>query len=40
MAFDVKKEYKEFYLPKERPEIVAVPPEKWRTVIWHPIRKA
>ena len=25
MAFDFKKEYKEFYLPKERPEIVTVP---------------
>lgn len=26
MAFDYKKEYKEFYLPKERPELVEVPP--------------
>ena len=25
MAFDFKKEYKEFYMPKSRPEIVAVP---------------
>ena len=25
MAFDFKKEYKEFYLPKSRPEIVTVP---------------
>ena len=25
MAFDFKKEYKEFYLPKERPEIVTAP---------------
>ena len=25
MAFDFKKEYKEFYLPKNKPEIVAVP---------------
>ena len=25
MAFDFKKEYKEFYLPKNRPEIVTVP---------------
>ena len=25
MAFDFKKEYKEFYLPKAKPEIVAVP---------------
>ena len=28
MAFDFKKEYIEFYLP-----------EKWKTVILHPIRK-
>ena len=26
MAFDYKKEYKEFYLPKNKPEIVMVPP--------------
>ena len=26
MAFDFKKEYKEFYLPKNQPEIVTVPP--------------
>ena len=26
MAFDFKKEYKEFYMPKNRPEIVTVPP--------------
>ena len=25
MAFDFKKEYKEFYLPKNTPEIVKVP---------------
>ena len=25
MAFDFRKEYREFYLPKDRPEIVAVP---------------
>lgn len=25
MAFDFKKEYKEFYMPKEKPEIVTVP---------------
>lgn len=25
MAFDFKKEYKEFYLPKNKPEIVNVP---------------
>ena len=26
MAFDFKKEYKEFYLPKRTPELVSVPP--------------
>jgi hypothetical protein len=26
MAFDYKKEYKEFYLPKNKPSIVTVPP--------------
>ena len=26
MAFDYKKEYKEFYMPKNKPEIVEVPP--------------
>lgn len=25
MAFDFKKEYKEFYLPKNKPEIISVP---------------
>lgn len=25
MAFDFKKEYKEFYMPKKKPEIVNVP---------------
>lgn len=25
MAFDFKKEYKEYYMPKNRPEIVTVP---------------
>ena len=25
MAFDFKKEYKEFYMPKNRPSIVTVP---------------
>lgn len=51
MAFDFKKEYKEFYMPKNRPEIVNVPkanyiavrgkvvPQKWKTVIRHPIKK-
>ena len=26
MAFDYKKEYKEYYLPKDKPSIVTVPP--------------
>ncbi len=26
MAFDFKKEYKEFYLPKNKPEIITIPP--------------
>ena len=26
MAFDYKKEYKEFYLPQNKPSIVTVPP--------------
>ena len=26
MAFDYKKEYKEFYLPKNKPGIVTIPP--------------
>ena len=26
MAFDYKKEYKEFYLPKRKPELVTIPP--------------
>lgn len=26
MAFDFKTEYKEFYLPKDKPEIIEVPP--------------
>lgn len=28
MAFDFKKEYREYYLPKNRPEIIEVPPFK------------
>ena len=28
MAFDFKKEYKEFYMPKNKPEIVIVPKSK------------
>ena len=50
MAFDFKKEYKEFYMPKGTPSIVTVPneiylsdarkvaPEKRKTVIRHPIK--
>ena len=33
MAFDFKKEYKEFYLPKNKPEIVVVPPMKYVAVL-------
>ena len=45
MAFDFKKEYKAFYMPKNKPEIYMsdarkVAPEKWKTVIRHPIKKA
>lgn len=32
MAFDFKKEYKEFYLPKGKPEIVRVPPMNYIAV--------
>lgn len=32
MAFDFKKEYKEFYLPKNKPEIVTVPPMRFVAV--------
>lgn len=32
MAFDFKKEYREFYQPKNRPEIVAVPPANYIAV--------
>lgn len=32
MAFDFKKEYKEFYLPKNQPQIVAVPPANYIAV--------
>ena len=32
MPFDFKKEYKEFYLPKNKPEIVTVPKAKFITV--------
>ncbi len=36
MAFDYKKEYKEFYMPSDARKVV---PEKLKTVIRHPIRK-
>ena len=32
MAFDFKKEYKEFYMPKNRPEIITVPPANYIAV--------
>ncbi len=32
MAFDYKKEYKEFYLPKSKPSIVTVPPMNYLAV--------
>lgn len=32
MAFDFKKEYKEFYMPKNTPEIVTVPPANYTAV--------
>lgn len=32
MAFDYKKEYREFYLPRKKPEIVSVPPMKYLAV--------
>ena len=32
MAFDFKKEYKEFYLPKNQPSIVTVPPMNYIAV--------
>lgn len=32
MAFDYKKEYKEFYLPKNRPEIINIPPMNFISV--------
>lgn len=32
MAFDFKKEYREFYMPKEKPEIVTVPPANYIAV--------
>ena len=32
MAFDFKKEYKEFYFPNNKPEIVSVPPANYIAV--------
>ena len=32
MAFDYKKKYKEFYLPKNRPEVVKIPPMNYVAV--------
>ena len=32
MAFDFKKEYKELYMPKKRPEIIDVPPMNYIAV--------
>lgn len=32
MAFDFKKEYKEFYLPKSKPGIVTIPPMNYTAV--------
>ena len=32
MAFDFKKEYKEFYMPKNKPSIVDVPPMNYIAV--------
>ena len=32
MAFDYKKEYREFYLPKKKPELITVPPMNFAAV--------
>lgn len=32
MAFDFKKEYKEFYLPPQEPQIVTIPPMNYIAV--------
>ena len=32
MAFDYKKEYKEFYLPGKKPQIVEIPPMNYIAV--------
>lgn len=51
MAFDFKKEYRQFYRPGTKPGIVTIPkmnylavkgkgdPEKLKTVIRHPVKK-
>ena len=36
MAFDLKKEYKEFYMPKNKPEIVKIPPMNYVAVRGNP----
>ena len=35
MAFDYKKEYKEFYLPPQTPGIVTIPAMNFLAVRWH-----
>ena len=35
MAFDFKKEYKEFYMPKNKPSILTVPPMNYIAVRGH-----
>lgn len=42
MAFDFKKEYREFYLPKNKPELLTVPPMNFLAVrAWEiPIKRA
>ena len=35
MAFDYKKEYKEFYLPKKKPEILEIPSMNFIAVRGH-----
>ena len=35
MAFDYKKEYKEFYMPKKKPSIVTVPSMNYIAVRGH-----
>ena len=43
MAFDFKKEYREYYLPPQTPVIVDVPPvktaaDKLKTIIRYPVK--